>query len=243
MKKFTSGLLAGVMLTSSITVFAAGGRMIEVFDTVKRVVVDKVEKPFDKNNAPFAYNGTTYVPLRFIADALGESIDWDARTGTVFIGETDNKNASYWERDIKHMNFKDYQGGYSYWADTKGKVMKDNLDNEYSNYLVLEGNTFYKNAYSHIEFPLSGQYKEFTAQVSPTNQYLSVDGSVKFKIYLDEKEVYSITIQNGDMPKDINLDLSGANKIGFEITTHETSSRAPIYTHFNIGVFNGEFIK
>lgn len=243
MKKFATGLLAGVMLTSSITVFAAGGRTIEVFDMVKKVVVDKVEKPFDKANAPFVYNGTTYVPLRFIADALGEPIDWDSKTGTISIGETNNKNASHWDTDIKHMNFQSYQGSYSYWYDTKGKVMGNNLGTEYTNFLVLESTTFYSTAYALMEFPLNGQYNRFTAQVAPTNQYLTTQGSLDFKIYLDDKEVYNINIKNGDMPKDINIDISGANKIGFELSAHDTSNRYPQQCYFNVGVFDGEFIK
>lgn len=96
MKKFATGLLAGVILTSSITTFAAGGKMIEVFENVKKVVVDNSYKPFNSNTKPFVYNGTTYVPLRFVADALGESVSWDGKTGTIYIGgDSSQQNNPY----------------------------------------------------------------------------------------------------------------------------------------------------
>lgn len=243
MKKFTAGLLTGVILASSITTFAASGRMIEVFDNVKKVVVNKIEKPFDKDNKPFAYNGTTYVPLRFVADALGEAVSWDGKTGTVYIGETNNKNAHYWEKDIKKMNIQQRGGlNWSYWYDTKGETARDNLNNVYSNFLVMgiDCNGLYYNSYQLMEFPLSGKYKEFNATVAPTNDYLESSAMVDVNIYLDEEKVYSMTVTNGNMPKNININTTGANKIGFEIVQNSNYKGS---SSIKIGFFNGEFIK
>lgn len=36
--------------------------------------------------APFILDGRTFVPLRFIAEALGEDVQWDGNTRTVYIG-------------------------------------------------------------------------------------------------------------------------------------------------------------
>ena len=57
MKKFTSGLFVGAILTTSISTYAASGRIIEVFDNMKKVVVNKVEKTLDNDNKPSIYNG------------------------------------------------------------------------------------------------------------------------------------------------------------------------------------------
>lgn len=96
MKKFTTGLLAGIILTSSVTTFAAGGKMIEVFENVKKIVVDNSYKPFNNNTKPFVHNGTTYVPLRFVADALGKNVNWDGKTGTIYIGgDSSQQNNPY----------------------------------------------------------------------------------------------------------------------------------------------------
>lgn len=91
MRKFTSGLLTGMIVASSITTFGAGGRMVEIFENVKRVVVDDKYMPMEDTNRPFMYNGTTYVPLRFISEKLGKGVSWDAKTGTVYIGGDSKK--------------------------------------------------------------------------------------------------------------------------------------------------------
>lgn len=43
----------------------------------------------DANGAaiePFACNGTTYVPVRALGEAMGEEVTWDSSTNTVYIG-------------------------------------------------------------------------------------------------------------------------------------------------------------
>jgi len=37
---------------------------------------------------PFIYNGTTYLPLRAVGEALGKPVQWDGASNSVFIGET-----------------------------------------------------------------------------------------------------------------------------------------------------------
>lgn len=214
--------------------------MIKVFDNVKKVVVNKIEKPLDKDNKPFVYNGTTYVPLRFVADALGEAVEWDGKTGTVFIGETNNKNADYWGQNINHMNKGEKVSKY---ASNGSKLIKDNIGNSYSNYLVIEAGAYTvgvrEQEVNFVEFPLNGQYKKFTAILAIPEKNMSVQGARPIKIYLDGKEVFSKTIAAGDMPSNIELDITGASKIRFEIDIRTASSA----NTKDVGFFNGEFIK
>lgn len=56
-----------------------------------RLVVDGKEvTPKDANGKvvePFAYNGTTYLPVRAVGEALGKTVRWDGETQTVHLGE------------------------------------------------------------------------------------------------------------------------------------------------------------
>lgn len=237
MKKFTTGLLAGIMLTSSVTVFAANGRMIEVFDNVKRVVVNNVEKPFDKNNAPFVYNGTTYVPLKFVADTLGEAVSWDGKTGTVFIGETSNKNAHYFSTNINHSVWDDYYSKYSYSNGKPSNIVTSNMGNKYSNYLTLNVPTAYR-YYGELTFPLNGQYSSFNGILGCTNKYTSGKSNIKLTILLDGREVYNKNISTGMLEEPIVINTKGALNITFKAQGNDEKEG-----HLELGIFNGEFIK
>lgn len=46
------------------------------------------EKTPTEGQPSFIHQGTTYVPLRFVTESLGQSVKWDGATLTVWIGET-----------------------------------------------------------------------------------------------------------------------------------------------------------
>ena len=78
-KRFTLATLALVMVLG-ITVGAVGGMTIQV-DPVNIQVNGQTFQPKDVNgnDVPvFAYNGTTYAPLRALAEAYGLTVGYDA---------------------------------------------------------------------------------------------------------------------------------------------------------------------
>lgn len=87
MKKFISGLLIGGMVMTSATAFAANVVNMKATYSVKSLVVNGVDT--GKGNTAFVSNGTTYVPLRTISDALGNEISWDSSTKTIYINSND----------------------------------------------------------------------------------------------------------------------------------------------------------
>lgn len=83
MKKFVAGFLCCAILMSGMTVFAEGvTKTIDaVFGQVKLVVDGKA---VDKET--LLYDGTTYVPLRAAAEALGKEVSYDDASNTAYIG-------------------------------------------------------------------------------------------------------------------------------------------------------------
>ena len=75
--------------TSSTTV--TGKQTIDVdYLDIKLVVNGKEVTPKDVNGnvvEPFAYQGTTYLPVRAVGEALGKTVRWDGETKTVHLGE------------------------------------------------------------------------------------------------------------------------------------------------------------
>lgn len=82
MKKFMSGMLVGLLISTSCIAYAYSEQTINaIFGKVKLVVEGK---QVDKET--LLYNGTTYVPLRAAGEVLGKSVSYDAETYTAYIG-------------------------------------------------------------------------------------------------------------------------------------------------------------
>lgn len=82
-------VLAALLLAALLTVPAsAAGRTITVHPGIGVYVNDQKLNPTDANgNAVevFSYNGTTYLPVRAISEALGLTVRWDAAANSVQI--------------------------------------------------------------------------------------------------------------------------------------------------------------
>lgn len=86
MKKQVKGFVIGLIVATLLmgTVFAAGGqRTIDVFfNSVNLTVNDDVVRADN-----ILYEGTTYVPLRSIAEMLDKDVGWDQPTRTASIND------------------------------------------------------------------------------------------------------------------------------------------------------------
>jgi type 1 fimbria pilin len=90
-KGFVAGMLV-MLLLSGATVFAASRtQSINItFNGIRLVVNGELVTPRDGAGnvvEPFIWNGTTYLPVRAVASALGQEVDWDGNTQTVYIGQ------------------------------------------------------------------------------------------------------------------------------------------------------------
>jgi len=86
------GILIGAAVTTAAAVMLGTGwaaaRTITVDDGISVTLNGQPWRPTDANGNPvelFAYNGTTYAPLRAISDAAGLSVSYDANTRTAQI--------------------------------------------------------------------------------------------------------------------------------------------------------------
>ncbi len=69
-----------------------------MFNNIK-IVVDGKELKTDKE--PFIYEGTTYLPVRAVGEAVGKNVTWDAASKTVILGETEQKETEQTETEQK----------------------------------------------------------------------------------------------------------------------------------------------
>lgn len=95
MKKRTLTLLLALALSLSMftagALAASGTRTIEVTYRDIKLVVDGVQVSLKdglgNSVEPFISEGTTYLPVRSVGEALGKEVVWDGETSTVYIGK------------------------------------------------------------------------------------------------------------------------------------------------------------
>ena len=103
--RFLGGVLVVVLIISlCVPAFAATlvKKNISIDSGVSIYTDESILIPKDvtgKTVDAFIYNGTTYLPVRALSEALGKTIAWDGSTGTVFVSgyAADDKNADYLE--------------------------------------------------------------------------------------------------------------------------------------------------
>ncbi len=89
-KQFVLGFLIAALLFSSITVFADLIEIKAYFSDVKIALNGKILNLKDVNGKkviPIIYEGTTYLPVRALANAFDKEVEYDSHTNTVIITE------------------------------------------------------------------------------------------------------------------------------------------------------------
>jgi len=135
LKKFIAGLLVGMMLMTG-AVYAAGNK-VEVSLQALRYYFDGVEKT--PNTQGFIYNGTTYVPLRFIAETLGKEVTWDGNNNAIFVGQKP-------ETAVVKDNEVSYENGTYRGAFLDSNEMQVNLQ------FKLENNIIKSISFRHLQY-------------------------------------------------------------------------------------------
>lgn len=218
MKKRLVFILAGLLLLSS-AIFAASFRKNITVDYMGiKLVVDGREVVMGNDMAgnkiePFAYEGTTYLPVRAITEALGKTVQWDEATNTVFIGDGEITPAQGSAVDLLEItspfsiDHASVKSNYSLAA-----VEYKNAIN-FKSYLYKQG---------HANFNLEGKYTNLTAKLGSDQE----GTTIRFDFIADGRLLQSYDVISGQLPIDVNLNVSGVRllEIKYEVTSKNNDS-------------------
>lgn len=276
LKKFIAGFLVGAVVFSGVGAYASNSKMLEVFYNINDIKINDVSKMPDQ--APFTYNETTYVPLRYISEELGLNVLWEGDTKTIRIGGSVGKVEAEKPKGpptyhpgngIEYMNYQEghRRNNFSY-TFKANETLADVTGYPYNHYMLstISWIPNVDNAWNFMEFPLNGEFYNFTAMVGLSENSKEMDTRVKVEIFLDkndvkeeekekdsdetteeetEKEVkitgervYSKEIKNGDFPEYINIQTTGAKKM-----TVKVSRLGETMHDIEVGLFNAQFFK
>jgi hypothetical protein len=126
LKKFISGLLAGILIVAGVTAGAQSVRQYTAKEVSYPILVNG--QMFITDKPIVSINGSTYLPLAVIGDALGVKVSWNSKKSRVEIGEAiiDSENTD---------NTRDYLGWVPYSTSDPELLMEN----------ILNGNVVYYN--------------------------------------------------------------------------------------------------
>jgi hypothetical protein len=196
------GIMIGTMLTSGIVFAAGGSKTFEaVFNNIK-IVIDGTEiVPKDASGnvvEPFIANGTTYLPVRAVAEALGKEVYWDGPNYTVYLGSMGGA------LEYPTLGLEDAVNIGDEWLNAEPDRLTDNYENRYAKAIYPAwGNTF--------ETLLNMKYSRFKATVYVIKGW-NENEPASFSIETDGKIVYnSPEINKTSAPFAVDVSVKGCN--------------------------------
>ena len=210
LKSYLLGFISATLAASCVTAFAANTTTLYdvIVNGIKIVVDGKQLNPTDADGnkvEPIIYNGTTYLPVRAVADAFGKAVYWDGPNMMVYLG-TMNGTLDY--PTIRMEDISDIGDGRM----KKVSTLTDNYGHKY--------NTAFGTDWQHTSYHalLKGQFSKFKGTLYVPKDTASNVVATMF-IEVDGKAVYtSPDMTKTSRPVDINIDISNANEMRITYT-------------------------
>lgn len=217
MKIRLQGLILGVLIGATVAggaVFAANTTTLYdvIMNGIKIVVDGQQLNPTDANGnkvEPIIYNGTTYLPVRAVANAIGKAVYWDGPNYTVYLGEVPNGLLPYPTVTLEDLD----NIGDSNISFAEGDMLVDNYGNNYS-FAVYPWTT----STSTYQTLLNMKYSRFKCTIY-VPKGSSTEKTQKINIKADGRIIYSSPeITKTSKPINVDLNVTGCNDFKIEYT-------------------------
>ena len=227
-KGFIVGVTTAIFAVSGMAYAKTGSEMIEAaYNNVKIYIDGLLIDPKDPNGntvEPFISNGTTYLPVRAVANAFGKEVDWDAETSSVIIGE---RNYDWLDQMV--IADASSTGDENKWYPSAGGTLSDGtkygrglqFEIDYDAELKKDDGTV--DNYINLSYSLNNQYKSFEGVIDNKNDDPSAVSLIK--IYGDDELIYtSPMISSGMESTAFNIDVSGVNMLKINVEPYNADT-------------------
>ena len=218
-------LICGILL--SITMLAASNsKMIEAFYTGIKLYVDGAEYvPTDANGKvvePFIYNGTTYLPVRAVANAFGKDVIWDGKTQSVYLGKKDQNQPDAYLHDLMYTDYR--EGVKAHGLNIINGTITDLNGKAYTNGLLfwLDDTWSGEERWCEVDYALNCQYDTLVGTVVLPKSYSLNIGSGTSKpsetniLFTDAdtgEVLFKVSGATPTLPYKFEVDVTGVNKL------------------------------
>lgn len=207
-KSMAAGCVIGASVMSAVPAVGYDGvRTIQAVFKNIRICVDGVEMtPRDtagKEVEPFIYNGTTYLPVRAVGEAVGKEVSYDVNTNTVYLGDGTNTSAT--NLPTRGINLEPYKTEN---ASVKNVTMGGV---SYSDALWLDSGTGSGIAY----YNLAGGYTSLSGMYG-FDDGANEGNTATISFYGDGILIQKINVKSGQLPKNFTINLTGVSQLVIE---------------------------
>lgn len=239
MKKRLQGILIGIVVGAMLTGGLAHAKELsekaEIFYRNIKIYVDGGEiipKGSDGSVVePFIMNGATYLPVRALAEALGQDVAWDGKTSSVYIGKTDALQPDNYLNKIQHNMYQESDSDHDYTI-INGTVT-DCQNTTYNGGLLfyIDGyaDNFEDGSAIRVGYPLNGQYRKLTGKIVIPKEYNMTAWSqdkdnldrapANVWIYGDGELLHQSVYVVDSMAFSFDIDVRGVNELEIRVAS------------------------
>lgn len=233
MKSNVGGVLLGMFIMASLVNVSpnfadATKKTVNIVYNGIKLVVDGVQiTPRDaKGNIiePFTMNGTTYLPVKALGEALGKTVIWDNKTQTVYLGDLPVKHTGYITMDTFLKKNPLYSGELEVYHYVNENGYKTNeLGNKYVN-IRQEKIPFETITYANYEdsvFLTKSNYTEVRGKLFWSDEERV--GTNYVEIYNGETSLFNSkdylktlgyeSFGRGNLPIEFSVDITGVENL------------------------------
>lgn len=214
-KAYVGGMLTVIALIAmSVPVWGLSTKTLSnvMVGGIKIVVDGQQINPTDANGNtvdPMIYNGTTYLPVRAVASALGKEVYWDGPNYTVYLGAMGGnlRNASVMLKDMESIG--------TYKPDTaNSSELIDNYGNTYSSAL---SDTMGSDGDACWEYLLNMKYSRFKGTLY-IPKGTTFNESWNMIVTADGQEIYASPLMTKtSQPVSFDINVTGYNDLKIHI--------------------------
>jgi|GEM_PF-5590184 len=190
---------------------AAKANYIDAKLVSSKYYFDGSEKATSNNEKTIIYNGSVYLPIKFISDSMNKEFTWDGKKSIVYVGKKPAGSFTYLDQTKTFSAYVDEILGRG--LPTNFTSFETNIGEKYVRGLISD-----RGVYFEYEYLLNAKYKTFTGKIAPSSYWNTQEVNKKaayINVYIDDEIAYL----SGDIssnilkPIDFSVDVTNGAKI------------------------------
>lgn len=202
MKKRIPSFLAGaitmlLILTLSVTALAASGKITLEVSPIGVLVNGEEFEPKDAQGNDvlvFVYNGTTYAPLRALAEAYGLEVGYDSERGIATVNEPGSTTSANSVPNLSNMDYETFKNSLTLEREIGDLLTAPSSKNISYHYYLTFGNDLNEAEFlKEWEAFSSGNANDYLAQLLQEYAEKAPYNMVSLHIWYNSKELKGLT--------------------------------------------------